>query len=92
MDCNSKVSVPGILNASFIWSSVTTKDSKQAKAKEDSYSGMRHDGQPLGYNVHNVHISVYIGDWVHVWSAGFCLPLDKFQQRNVQIVHKYPFH
>ena len=49
------------------------KESKQAKAKEDSYSGMRQQKlvteamfKPMGYDVHNVHISVYIGDWVYV--------------------------
>ena len=49
------------------------KDSKKAKTEEDSYSGICQQKlltkamfKPLGYDVHNVHISVYIGDWVYV--------------------------
>ena len=46
---------------------------KKAKTEEDSYSGICQQKlltkamfKPLGYDVHNVHISVYIGDWVSV--------------------------
>ena len=46
------------------------KDSKKAKTEEDSYSGICQQKlltkamfKPLGYDVHNVYISVYIGDW-----------------------------
>ena len=74
------------------------KDSKKAKTEEDSYSGICQQKlltkamfKPLGYDVHNVHISVYIGDWVYVRSACFYIPLDKFQKINVNILHKYPF-
>ena len=42
------------------------KDSKKAKTEEDSYSGICQQKlltkamfKPLGYDVHNVHISVY---------------------------------
>ena len=45
------------------------KDSKKAKTEEDSYSGICQQKlltkamfKPLGYDVHNVHISVHIGD------------------------------
>ena len=60
------------------------KDSKKAKTEEDSYSGICQQKlltkamfKPLGYDVHNVHISVYIGDWV-------CILLDRFRPKNVR--------
>ena len=49
------------------------KDSKKAKTEEDSYSGICQQKlltkamfKPLGYDVHNVHISVYIGGWMNI--------------------------
>ena len=63
------------------------KDSKKAKTEEDSYSGICQQKlltkamfKPLGYDVHNVHISVYIGDWVSVWLAGFVNLLTSFHK------------
>ena len=60
---------------------------KKAKTEEDSYSGICQQKlltkamfKPLGYDVHNVHISVYIGDWVSVWSAGFVYRLTSFNK------------
>ena len=43
--------------------------------------------KPVGYDVHNVHISVYIGGWMYVRSAclpSVCLHLDKFRPINVE--------
>ena len=49
-------------------STTSINDPKQAKAQEDSFSGMGQQKlvtkamvKPVGYDVHNVHISVYIG-------------------------------
>ena len=43
--------------------------------------------KPVGYGVQNVHISVYIGGWMNIWSAclpSVCLHLDKFRPINVE--------
>ena len=38
----------------------------------------------------NTYQCILVTGCMYVWSAGFCLPLDKFQQINVEILHKYP--